>query len=64
VTKEANTLMMIMIRELGTCKYLYKEIIEGCYDTYINNNHITKPSESKEAICDKVLDVFNNNFKQ
>ena len=55
-----SKLMMFMIKELSQLTYGYRVIVEGCYDTTINNYKIEKPSDlSKDQIIDKVLEILN-----
>jgi hypothetical protein len=49
-----------MIKELSQLTYGYRVIVEGCYDTTINNYKIEKPSDlSKDQIIDKSLEILN-----
>jgi hypothetical protein len=59
MTKEATTLISIMVNRLSSSTHLYRETVEGCYDLYVDHSDVEKPEESKDFIIDKVLDVLN-----
>ena len=62
ISDNACTIIRRMMRELCTCKYLYKEIAEGCYDALVENFLFEKPTESREKIV-KMFFMLMNNIK-
>lgn len=47
-----------MIKHLSGMKYCYKEIVEGCYDTAIQNFNLPEPPEGKEVTVNKVIEIL------
>ncbi len=59
MTNEGYLVVSRMVAELSTCKYGYRNIVEGCYEACINNYHMTKPTDSRDDIVDKALEILN-----
>jgi radical SAM superfamily enzyme with C-terminal helix-hairpin-helix motif len=54
-------LIRVMVKELSSLKYCYKEIVEGCYDLLTENYNIPKPKEkTKEEVVEEVMQLFKN----
>jgi hypothetical protein len=58
ISQEGRTLMYHMIKELSSLKYGYRTVVEGCYDTLINNCGLKRPMESKSEIVVNVIDIL------
>lgn len=56
---EAYKIIQHMCKELSTCKYGYRDIVEGCYTTAVNHYKMAVPVETKECIIEKVISVLN-----
>ena len=48
-----------MLKELSSMNYGYENVVEGCYDTAINNRGYVVPIESKESIVELVITILN-----
>ena len=54
-------LIRVMVKELSSLKYCYKEIVEECYDLLTENYNIPKPKEkTKEEVVEEVMQLFKN----
>lgn len=64
---EGRYLVYHMLSHLLSLKYGYKKIIEGCYETAINNFKLDRPPEEKFIIVNFVLwklnSIYNSNGK-
>lgn len=58
MSKEAYKIIQFMCRELSTCRHFYRGIVEGCYNTAINNYKMPAAVETKDLIVDKVISVL------
>lgn len=61
MSKEAYQIIHFMCKELSSCRHAYRDIVEGCYITAINNYKMDIPEEPKEWIIDKVISILNKN---
>ncbi len=52
-----NLIIHFMIRKLSSCKYGYRDIVEGCYNAAVENYGFT-PVENKEEVIDKVIEIL------
>jgi len=59
MSEEATNVISFMCRELSSCKYGYKSIVEGCYDAAIKGYNMTVPNETKDWIVDKVISILD-----
>ena len=60
MSTEARKIIMFICKQLSTCKYFYKETIEGCYEAAISNYSMIRPIETKEFIVNKVIVTLNH----
>ncbi len=58
MSEKCESLVFLMVSQLSTCKYMYMEIVRGCYEAMIYNYGADRPEESKEFVCEKVLEFF------
>lgn len=59
MSNEKYLIMTFMLRELSSMKYCYKSVIDGCFDTAVNNKGYAMPSEGKENVVSDVTDKLN-----
>ncbi len=59
-TEEANQVIQFMLLNLSNVKYGPMNIIQGCFDTAVNNYGYGKPIEPKDEICEFVKDILNS----
>jgi len=60
MTNTANTLIHWMVGEMSTMTYGYRDIVEACYETAVMYRGFHAPTESKEVIVDKVIEILND----
>ena len=59
MSNEATKIINFMVLQLSSCKYGYRIIVEGCYDTAVENYSMPVPVETKKWIVDKVILMLN-----
>lgn len=59
MSNEKQRIMRYILRSLGHCNYLYRSIIDGCYEAAVNNAHYKIPPEGKEDVIDSVVAAMN-----
>lgn len=55
-----NRMLTFLIGNLSSCKYLYRNIIEGCYQTAIDYSHYDEPDEGMDFVVDKFLHIMSH----
>jgi len=58
---EFKTIVLWMVKELSGCRYGYRNIVGGCYDTMVEHKGFTPPPEGKEACVNRVIEILNRN---
>ncbi len=56
-TSNENLIMGFVLAKLSSCKYMYREYVEGCYDAAVENYGFS-PVENKEEVIDKVIKIL------
>ncbi len=59
MSDEAKAIIARMLRELSSCKYGYKGIVEGCFSACVENYGLARPPEDKDEIVDRVIAILN-----
>lgn len=63
-SREANRILIFMMRKMCKMSYAYRDIFEGCYETAVQNNHYDEAPEGKDFVVDeaiKILKELNDN---
>jgi len=56
----ANLVIQYMLLNLSGMSYGYAMVVEGCFDSAIENYGYEKPDETKKEICEFVKDILNS----
>lgn len=53
-----SDLKMWMVGQLSSLKYAYRETVEGCYDSGVQNYGFAEPKEGRKVIVDQVIEAM------
>ena len=56
---EAKRILKFILLELSGMTHGYRSVVESCYATAIDNYGYTMPSESKDTVINKALEILN-----
>lgn len=59
MTKDAQLLIMAMLRELQYCGHRYDSILQGCFDYCMKTYNLATPEEERSLIISKVIEILN-----
>jgi hypothetical protein len=63
-SQEGTRVAFLMMKDLNNLKHFSRGLVEMAYDSHTTNTDIKTPSEGKEAVVQRAIDVFLKAVKE